>query len=123
LSSDSYSGYSFEELLEILKDETVSLNGLPGAKTGAEVALIDAFLECADTLAVGVANFMKMTDEAKYVFFSLAPRLAIYGLAEKKSVNNRGVQRFQLSAAGSRFLAKAKPLLRAPKSKPNKAHD
>lgn len=114
LSSDNYNGYLFEELLNILKTETISLDGLSvdANEKKIELPLIDVFLTYADTLAVGIANFVGMRQDAKYAFFELAPKLAIYGLTEKKNVNNRGVQRFQLSAAGSRFLAKAKPLFR-----------
>jgi hypothetical protein len=123
LSSDNYSGHSFEELCKILEHETINLDGLPGADKDAVAPLITVFLACADSLAVGVDNFMGMKAEANYVFFKLAPKLAIYGLADKKKVNNRGVQRFELSAAGSRFLAKLKPLVRTPKAESPKAPD
>jgi hypothetical protein len=51
-------------------------------------------------------------------------------LVEKKNINNRGVQRFQTSALGNRFLAKIRPMFRktspasteaAPNTSPDKS--
>jgi hypothetical protein len=123
LTSDNFNGYTFDELLDILKKETISLKDYPGVTKDEKLPLISLFLACAKSLAVGVANFMNMNEGDKYIFFNLAPRLSIYGLAEKKTVNNRGVQRFQLSAAGSRFLAKAQPLFREAQSNAEVASD
>jgi hypothetical protein len=114
LSSEMYGGLSFDELLKILEDERVSVEGIPGMKDLTEAPLIHLFVAFADQLAIGVENFMGMSDTDKYVFYTLAPKLVVYGLAEKKAINNRGVQRFQTSVLGNRFLAKIKPRFRLP---------
>jgi len=112
LSSEMYNGISFDELLKNLQQDRVPVERLPGAGETKDIPLLNLFVGFADKLTVGVENFGGMSVTAQYVFFNVAPKLAVYGLVEKKSVNNRGVQRFQTSALGNRFLAKVKPMFR-----------
>jgi Domain of unknown function (DUF4062) len=110
LSTDTYQGYSFEELLTLLGKDEIVLTNVPGKHQGKKAPLLNVFIACADQLGVGVENWAGMDHTRQFIFFELAPKLAVYGLVEKKSVNNKGIQRFQTSDLGNRFLAKAKPL-------------
>lgn len=118
ISSDLYNGYSFEELLSILQDERVDVGELPELTAAKDVALINLFLAFADRLAVGVENWIDMNKFDRFIFFKIAPKLVTYGLTQKRSANNQGVQRFQTSEIGNRFLAKAKPMFRDTLPKP-----
>lgn len=111
-SSEMYNGLSFDELVSNLGADRVPLEGLPGVDESKVAPLLNLFNAFADKLTVGVTNFHNMSDTDSYVFFTVAPKLAVYGLVEKKNINNRGVQRFQTSALGNRFLAKFKPMFR-----------
>jgi hypothetical protein len=109
LSSDDFSGYSFDELLEVLDNERLEVPPhLVGGKP-MDVSLTEALLAVSDSLAVGIANSAPMSEQERFIFFHLAPKFAVYGLTERKQVNTHGIQRFQLSPQGARFLARLQP--------------
>jgi hypothetical protein len=109
VSVETYAGYSFDELRGILEEEHVDISRISdGKETG--VSLLRAFVVFADSLAIGVTNTFGISDMDAFVFFDLAPRLSIYGLTETKNINSHGIQRFQTSPLGNRFLARVKPI-------------
>jgi len=111
-ASDMYGEYSFDEVWSMLEGEQISLKNYPRDHKRKHISLLEGFVAFAEDLAVGISNMMGMSSIDQFVFYEIAPMLAIYGLVEKKSVNKAGIQRFQTSPAGNRFLAKAIPMLR-----------
>jgi hypothetical protein len=111
LDPESYQGYTFDELFNLLTEERIWIEKIPGVSNESkEISLLSLLGAFADHLVVGVENSDEMDSLSQFLFFKLSPKLAIYGLVEKKNVNNTHVQRFQLTTLGNRFLAKVKPL-------------
>lgn len=109
VASDMFGDYTYEELTTVLEEAKVNTEQLTSGKT-KEAPLFNVFMAAADDFAVGVSNYVGMTDRQKAEFFTVAPRLFMYGLVEKQKVTGTsGVQRFQLSALGTRYLARARP--------------
>jgi hypothetical protein len=109
VASDTFGEYTYEELTKRLEEAKVNIDQLTGGKT-KEAPLFNVFMATADDFAVGVSNYHGMTNTQQAEFFTVAPKLFVYGLVEKQKVAGAvGVQRFQLSALGTRYLARAKP--------------
>lgn len=109
LGSQTYGGRGFEQLLHLLKSEKVPQLGADGQAN--PISLLAAMLGNVNALIIGVQNTGVMSDLTRYIFFKIAPKLALYGLVEKSSANDKGAQRFQLSNDGTAFLAKLLPLV------------
>lgn len=59
-----------------------------------------------DDLVVGVENAYEMSETAKFLFFTLAPRLATFGLVETVKITGSRIQRFCTTASGREFLGR-----------------
>jgi Domain of unknown function (DUF4062) len=107
VGTDTFAGRSFEDLIVLLTDEKVEITL---ADKKAKVRVLDLLNHFADRLVVGVENRRGSPENDIFLFFNVLPKLAIYGLAEMSKPNKDGIQHFQLSEAGRRFLAKVRPL-------------
>jgi hypothetical protein len=112
LQAEPYAGHSFEDLSELLLKENINVGSiLTPPKKNHELSLFDLMLQFADTLIVGVDNALGMSSTDRLIFFTVAPKLAIYGLTEITATKQGRIQRFKMTPQGNKFLARLKPLV------------
>jgi hypothetical protein len=76
-----------------------------------KVSVLDLFLSTRDVLMKGVENQMGMGDLEKFIFFTLAPKLQTYDLAENQKITGVKYRRYCTTKKGSQFLAFVDKLL------------
>ena len=98
----------FEQLINILKSVEISTAYLnkEGDNTEKKVQLFKVFTFTQDLLVAGVSNYYGMTNDQKFLYFNVFPKLQIHGLAEMERVVGQGsVKRYFLSKLGMDLLA------------------
>lgn len=99
-------GHSYNEVFEYLVNTKINIpEDSLGIEPfdGKEVPIL-AFLKIyQDRFAIGVSNYYGMKPVDKLLFFDVAPHLLKFGLVEKVKMA-KGVQRFQTSKVGLKFL-------------------
>ncbi|MFM9330749.1 DUF4062 domain-containing protein [Paenibacillus mesotrionivorans] len=100
-----FQGVPFEELIKLLGSTKVTIpRDFFGSKEEEIRTLLDTFLKTKTYYATGVTNNNPMSNDAKYLYFKLAPLLMTYGLLEKVKVAGVRFEKIQTSKVGFEFL-------------------
>lgn len=118
--SQDFGGLSYEEIKETLRTLKVALpiDTVYGKHAGKELNIFQTFISFKDSFATGITNEIGMAAHAKFLYFSVAPTLMTFGLAEKIKVSGAKYEKIQTSKLGFEFL-KQNELENLKSNKPN----
>ncbi len=106
LNKADFGGQTFEELKKVLRSIKVVIPNDPlyAEHAGKEINIFNSFLTFKDSFATGVTNEYGMSVHAKFLFFTIAPKLMTFGLLEKVKVSGAKYEQIQTSKQGFEFL-------------------
>lgn len=103
---DTYNGFSFQELRDILVKTRINLPDENGKKNEKTVSLLNAFLIFPTTLGGAVTNAHGISETESWFFFSVASPLLKYGLIRQDKVPVKvRWSKLTISDLGLKFLA------------------
>ena len=88
MRATSFGEYTYEELTKRLEESKVDTDQLTGGETAP---LFNVFMAVADHFTISVSNYIGMTDIQKAEFFTVAPKLFVYGLVRNGRFPGRAV--------------------------------
>lgn len=111
ITKNDQNGEDFMELINILEKEKISLKRIKSVNTDEaleipdEITLLHAFESTQTRLILGVRNNAGMSEDDKFVFYDVTPRLQIYGLARLEDVSkNSQIRRAIITDKGQNLL-------------------
>ncbi len=100
---EEFNGFSFEELVDLLRNETVTLPNTVFTKE-TTYNLLELFILYSTRFATGVTNSGTANKQVKYFYFHVAPLYMKYDLMEKVKASGVQYHRIQTSKTGHKFL-------------------
>lgn len=99
-------GLSYEAVRDALNAVDILIRaGRLGAGKDSTMTLLRAFDFLENVLATGIKNTSNMSEDQRFVYFTVAPQLMTYGLVEAVK-EPQGLQRLRTSKDGHKFLSK-----------------
>jgi len=105
-SKEQFGNYSFDELVELLKNKKFKV---PAKFTESEKDItIDAlgfFITYFNIMVAGIENTLKSSDYESHIFYHIAPFYISFSILEKVKLTGTTAQRIQTTKIGTSFYA------------------
>lgn len=104
-SKEQFGNYSFDELIDILKNKKFTIPEKITQAHDVEVNSLDLFIINYNQFCTGIDNRMGMSEHNNYLFFKICPYYISFNILEKVKLTGTTAQRIQTSKLGCAFYA------------------
>lgn len=104
-SKEQFGNYSFDELIDILKNKKFTIPEKITQAHDVEVNSLDLFIINYNQFCTGIDNRMGMSEHNNYLFFKICPYYISFNILEKVKLTGTTTQRIQTSKLGCAFYA------------------
>lgn len=104
-SKEQFGNYSFDELIDILKNKKFTIPEKLTQAHDIEINSLDLFILNYNQFCTGISNRMGMNEHSNYLFFKVCPYYISFNILEKVKLTGTTAQRIQTSKLGFAFYA------------------
>lgn len=104
-SKEQFGNYTFDELIEILKNKDFFISKKYTQNEDIEINALNLFIFNYNQFCTGIDNRMGMSDINRHLFFKICPYYIGFNILEKVKLTGTMAQRIQTTKIGESFYA------------------
>ena len=104
-SKEQFGNYTFDELIEILKNKDFFISKKYTQNEDIEINALNLFIFNYNQFCTGIDNRMGMSDIKRHLFFKICPYYIGFNILEKVKLAGTTAQRIQTTKIGDSFYA------------------